>query len=510
MSADRGAHAHMGQVLVAGQVITSGVDLRRASRIIWLLAVSLGLLMTGYAITMPIFARRLGEFGSGVGALSLMSTAYALAGIVASPFMGTLADRIGRRPLVLGSLVSFALANIGFLLATSTEMLVVMRALEGALSAGLFPAALGIVADIAPQDKRSRWLGFVTGGASVGWVLGPLAGGVLYDAWGFEAPFLLSAGMGLLAFAAAAILVPETRPRAVRQREAFRLRRAGRRRTAGLAPTQAESFRATLPRPLSAFGVLLFISFAMYCAWAFFEPQLLFYVFDDLGWTTAQFGMAAGGYGLASALGQTTLGRVGDRFGRKPSIVIGLILFSAQFTGLIFTNSLGLVLISFAIGGFGRKPSIVIGLLHASQLKAAASPSGGSFAVTQGILPPSRPKFRLELVPGLGARYENGAFLRHLDANLALDKPITALSCDGWAAPFFRPVHWLDLYRLAGIGIDLLCRRRVGRGPGITGTRCILFGHQRGAAQGAGDGHQVVGRIVGRCRGSVVGGRGRR
>jgi len=100
--------------------------------------------------------------------------------------------------------------------------------------------------------------------------------------------------------------------------------------------------------------VLLFISFAMYFAWAFFEPQLLFYVFDDLGWTTAQFGMAAGGYGLASALGQTTLGRVGDRFGRKPSIVIGLILFSAQFAGLIFTNSMELVLLSFAVGGLGE------------------------------------------------------------------------------------------------------------------------------------------------------------
>jgi multidrug resistance protein len=346
---DRGTHAHMGQVVVADQVITSGIDPRRAGRIIWLLAVSLGLLMTGFAITMPIFARRLGEFGSGVGALSLMSTAYALAGIVASPIMGALADRIGRRPLVLGSLFSFALANIGFLLATSTEMLTVMRALEGALSAGLFPAALGIVADIAPEDKRSRWLGYVTGGAAVGWVLGPVMGGVLYDAWGFEAPFLLSAGMGLLAFAAAAVLVPETRPRAARRRAALR-----RRRTAGLAPTQVESFRATLPRSLPAFGVLLFISFAMFFAWAFFEPQLLFYVYDDLGWTTAQFGIAAGGYGLASTLGQTALGHLGDRFGRKPPIIVGLVLFSAQFAGLIFTNSLEVVMLSFTLAGLGE------------------------------------------------------------------------------------------------------------------------------------------------------------
>jgi DHA1 family multidrug resistance protein-like MFS transporter len=339
----------MGEVCVADQIVTSATDPRRGARIIWLLAVSLGLLMTGYAIIMPIFARRLGEFHAGVGALSVMSTAYALAGIVASPILGMLADRVGRRPLVLGSLISFALANIGFLLATSTEMLIVMRALEGALSAGLFPAALGIVADIAPVNRRSQWLGFVTGGASVGWVLGPLAGGVLYDAWGFEAPFLLSAGMGFLAFIAAAVLIPETRPQVVRRRESLRQRRA-----VGCSPIESEALLATLPRPVAAFAVLLFVSFALYFAWAFFEPQLLFYVFDDLDWTTTQFGLAAGGYGLASVLGQTTLGQAGDRFGRKPCIVIGLILFCAQFASLILTPSMAAAMLCFAVGGLGE------------------------------------------------------------------------------------------------------------------------------------------------------------
>ena len=340
----------MGETGIADQAISPGANPRRASRIVWLLAISLGLLMTGFAITMPIFARRLGELGSGVGALSLMSTAYALAGIAASPVLGMLADRIGRRPLMLVSLISYALANVGFVLATSTEMLIAIRALQGALSAGLMPATLGIVADIAPKDKRSRWIGFVTGGASVGWVLGPLAGGVLYDVWGFAAPFLLSAGVGLLAFVAAAVLLPETYSQATWQLRPLRRRPD----EPATTPTRAESFWTTLPRPLSAFGVLLFISFAMYFAWAFFEPRLLFYVFDDLGWTTAQFGLAAGGYGAASALGHTVLGRAGDKLGRKPPIVMGLILFSAQFVGLLFTNSLWLTLISFVIAGFGE------------------------------------------------------------------------------------------------------------------------------------------------------------
>ena len=342
-------HAHMGQVITATQVVTSGVKPRRARTIMLLLAVSMGLLMTGYAITMPIFARRLGELGSGVSALSMMSTAYALAGIAASPFLGTLADRAGRRPLVLSSLFVFALANIGFLLAASTGALIVVRVVEGALSAGLMPAALGIVADIAPQDKRARWIGLVMGGASAGWVLGPVAGGVLYDAWGFAAPFLISAGMGFLAFGAAAFLIPETRPREVQWRETLRRRRAS-----ALAPAQAQSFWATLPRPLPTFIVLLFVSFVMFFAWSFFEPQLLFFVFDDLGWTTAQFGIAAGGYGLAAVLGQTVFGQAGDKFGRKRPIVVGLFLFSVQFAALIFTDSVGVAMLIFTVAGFGE------------------------------------------------------------------------------------------------------------------------------------------------------------
>ena len=341
----------VGRLVLAEQISLSGLDARRLRQIIALLAVCLALLTTGYGIVLPIFARRLGEMGSGVRDLSLMTTAYALATIVAAPIMGALADRFGRRPMVIGSLLSFALANIGFLLAESTEMLVLMRALEGGFSAGLYPAAQGIVVDVVPKEQRARWLGIVMGGASVGWIIGPLAGGLLYDAWGFEAPFLASAGVGLLACIAAAILVPETRTRAVRQRELLQQRRA-----AGLAPgpPRRESLWSTLPRPISTFLMLLAVSFTIIFAWSFFEPQFLFYIYDDLQWTSTDFGLAAAGYGVATAIGLSTLGSVGDRIGRVPSIVVGLAIFSVQFAGLIISSSLWLVTISFAVAGLGE------------------------------------------------------------------------------------------------------------------------------------------------------------
>ena len=111
MSGDWGP-ANLGEIVAASHVSTSAIEPRRARIIVYLLAASVAIVMTGFGIIMPVFARRLGEFGSGVSALGLMTTAFALSAFVAAPFMGTLADRIGRKPLVLLSLGSFVAVNI--------------------------------------------------------------------------------------------------------------------------------------------------------------------------------------------------------------------------------------------------------------------------------------------------------------------------------------------------------------------------------------------------------------
>ena len=64
-------HANLGQIVIASEVIHSGPSPRRARSVIILLAASVGLMMTGFGIILPVFARRLGEFGSGVEALGL-------------------------------------------------------------------------------------------------------------------------------------------------------------------------------------------------------------------------------------------------------------------------------------------------------------------------------------------------------------------------------------------------------------------------------------------------------
>jgi DHA1 family tetracycline resistance protein-like MFS transporter len=340
--------ANIGQVIVASEVVSSGPSPRRARSVIILLAASVGLMMTGYGIILPVFARRLGEFGSGVEALGLMTMSFALAQLVAAPFMGSLADRFGRRPLILLSLASFAAANIGFLLVSSTTGFIFVRVLEGALSAGLFPAAMGVVADVVPENERARWVGIVMGSYGAGLIFGPVVGGILYDGWGFAAPFITSAIMAFIALVAAVVMVPETRTPEVRWREKLRHRRA----TAS-APASDESFWASLPRPLYVFGTLLVLDFIGVFVFAFVEPQMVFYFYDQLGWTTVQFGVVVGAYGLAMVFGQLVLGRSSDRFGRKPLIVLGILLSTSLYAGLVLVTRFPLMLLVAALAGLG-------------------------------------------------------------------------------------------------------------------------------------------------------------
>jgi DHA1 family tetracycline resistance protein-like MFS transporter len=234
---------NLGEVVAAQRVITYAPSPRRVRSIIILLAGSVALMMTGVGIIIPIFARRIDELGGGVQALGLMIMSFALAQFLAAPFMGSLADRYGRRPFVLLSLAAFAVANIGFLLASSLAAFTIVRALEGALTAGLYPAAMGIVGDVAPEDERGRWIGIVMAGYGAGFILGPVLGGLLYDWLGYAAPFLASALMATLALVAAAILIPETRTQSMRDRE-----RLWKRREKDKALVPDESLSSSLPR----------------------------------------------------------------------------------------------------------------------------------------------------------------------------------------------------------------------------------------------------------------------
>jgi len=314
-------------------------------KIVSALSVCMALQMTSFVMILPLFARRFTEFGAGVEALSFSAMAYALTSTVAAPFMGALSDRFGRRPLVLVSLAAYILAFSGYLFAPSAQSIIVLRGVAGAFTAGLVPAVIGIVADLAPTDRKAQWIGIVNGGASIGWIAGPVLGGTLYDHWGYEVSLIVSIMMAITTFITTLLTLRNIRETSVGKFETHSniTRRS-----------LLKAFRASLPNSMSTFLILLGISFTVMFAWAFIEPRFMFYAYDELEWNSSTLGLMMSTYGVAMMLGEFTLSRLSDRIGRKPVILIGLFMFSAQFIGLAFARDYLLIAAAFVIAGFGN------------------------------------------------------------------------------------------------------------------------------------------------------------
>lgn len=326
-------------------------------RVLFLLAASLALMMTGYGIVLPVFAKRLGELGSGVADLGLMSMVFAFAQFLLSPFLGSVADRSGRKPLILLALAGEVVANTAFLLAPSTGWYIAIRLFQGAITAGLPPAVLGVVADTVPEHQRARWTGIVMGSYGAGFIFGPTLGGLLFDHWGFAAPFGVSAVLALIALVMAVVMVPETRAVLGSRQERVASRGGG-------------SILASLPQPLSLFATLLVLDFIATFGFAFIEPQMMFYLYNQVLLTPTHLGVIVGGYGLAMLIGQAALGHLSDRYGRKPLIVLGLLLNVAFYLGLIFLQSFGWLFVGALVSGIGG--ALVSPALRAAYLDVAA------------------------------------------------------------------------------------------------------------------------------------------
>jgi MFS family permease len=182
------------------------------------------LIMTGFAIIIPVFPQRLQALGLGSETLALMEGAFGLGMLLFSTPMGAWSGRIGRKPILFLSLAGFIVTNLLLAFVNVPLLFVLIRFVEGALMSGLMPATMSMVGDTIPLEKQGRWIGWLTTAQAVGFALGLGIGGFLSQSLGFTGPFLLSAGMALVAFL---LLNRRSRSASDQSAEAFHRTKAG-------------------------------------------------------------------------------------------------------------------------------------------------------------------------------------------------------------------------------------------------------------------------------------------
>jgi MFS family permease len=176
----------------------------------WPIWFTVALDLIGFGMVVPILALYAERFGASELEVGLILSTFSLAQFVAAPLLGAWSDRVGRKPVILVSLLGTAIGSLVTGAAGALWVLYLGRLIDGA-SGGSLGVARAAVADMAPTGRRERLLGLLGAAFGVGFVIGPALGWVALQI-GPSAPFYLAAALAATNAAVAWIRVPETKP----------------------------------------------------------------------------------------------------------------------------------------------------------------------------------------------------------------------------------------------------------------------------------------------------------
>jgi MFS transporter, DHA1 family, tetracycline resistance protein len=272
--------------------------------------------------------------------IGIMTALYAAMQFIFAPVLGALSDNLGRRPVLLISLAGAAVNYVVMAFAPQLWMLLLGRAIAGLTSANI-SVATAYITDISPEDKRARRFGLFNAMFGIGFIIGPVLGGLLGDYWlrlPFIAAAVLNAGNLLLAF----YILPESHTPA---RQKIYL--------AALNPLRplrwVFSMKGLLPIVLVYF-ILSGTGEAYGTCWALWG-------FDTFQWNGFWIGLSLGTFGVCQTLVQALLpGPATKLLGERWAVVVGIACACIALVVMAFANQGWIVFAImpiFALGGIG-------------------------------------------------------------------------------------------------------------------------------------------------------------
>ncbi len=303
----------------------------------------------GFGIIIPVFLFYALQLGATPDIASMFFAIYPIAIVFASPYLGLLSDRYGRKPVLVMSLFGAALGYVMLGLATSLWLLALARLLQGAM-AGNISVAQAYIADVTDEQQRAKSMGKIGAATGLGFVIGPAVGAWLagdsFENSSLELAAFTSAVLSLVACISVALFLPESLDKTHREKS----------REKPLKINPFAGVPAAIAKPLL---LPLFICAVLFnVAGAFGEVVLPLYLKDtgviqgpqDLMWVFLTSGLTL------SIVQAKFIAPVSRRFGDFLMFIIGAAIYGLGFLLMVYTGSFASLtgaIISWSVAGVG-------------------------------------------------------------------------------------------------------------------------------------------------------------
>ncbi|MDB5269040.1 MAG: transporter [Hymenobacter sp.] len=290
----------------------------------------------GLGIIIPVVPKLIEQLtGEGLSRAAIYSGwltfAYASAQFCFAPVMGGLSDKLGRRPVLLTSLLGLGLDYVFVSFAPTLAWLFVGRVIAGMAGAS-FTTATAYIADISTPEKRAQNFGLVGAAFGIGFVLGPWLGGQL-GVFGARVPFMAAAALSLCNLLYGYFVLPESLT--PDKRRPFEWRRAN--------PVASLLRLGKYPTILGLVAALVLL----YLAGSATQSVWTFYTMLKFSWTEKMVGNSLAVIGLFTGLVQGGLVRVAiPKLGAARAIVVGLLCYTVGFVLFAFAPN-GWLMLAF-------------------------------------------------------------------------------------------------------------------------------------------------------------------
>jgi DHA1 family tetracycline resistance protein-like MFS transporter len=296
--------------------------------------------LVGFGLVVPL----LPFFGQSLKAeawqVALMFSAYSLGQFFAEPFWGRLSDRIGRKPVLLITVLANALGYLALAFVPNIWLAIAVRLFTG-LGAGNISTIQGYVADITPPERRAGRMGMIGAAFGLGFIVGPGLGGLMVrpdlGQLGYQLPIFAAAGLCVLAAIGVMVFLKESRAKAD---------------PAAARPPFLGGVRDALSNPVVS--RVLLVTLIYMAGFSGMESTFGLWVEARYGWGAREVGLSFMAVGVVSVICQSMVtGRLARRFGESRVLACGCLLFGVGLVGQVWSPVSWAVPIMMAVGAFG-------------------------------------------------------------------------------------------------------------------------------------------------------------